>query len=229
MAELVRVLVIEDDQDINNLLKTYLEAEGYCVDQVFQGTEALLYLDRPYQLIMMDLMLPGLPGDLLISKIRERTEAPVIVVSGKAAVADKVELLRSGADDYVTKPFSHEELMARVNAQIRRQQGREEKEKQDLVYQDLRLSRLGREVSYAGVPVDLTQTEFQILEILMTEVGRVYSRNEIYERIWNGLYASDDNAINVHISHLRQKLKRLSGENMIETIWGIGYKLGRRS
>lgn len=222
-----RILVIEDDTDINNVIADTLTKAGYICTQAFSGTEALLYLEREnYALAVMDLMLPGLSGEDLLPKLKEKQSIPVIVVSAKDGLDSKINMLTSGAEDYITKPFEIQELIARVGVQIRRFTGSEETPKQ-LQYKDLVLNKVSFTASVNGEEIVLTKQEFKILELLLSYPNKVFSKQDIYDYAWNDIYIGEDKTINVHISNIRKKLKAVSSEEYIETVWGIGFRLAR--
>lgn len=222
-----RILVIEDDTDINNVIADTLTKAGYICTQAFSGTEALLYLEREnYALAVMDLMLPGLSGENLLPKLKEKQSIPVIVVSAKDGLDSKINMLTSGAEDYITKPFEIQELVARVGVQIRRFTGSEETPKQ-LQYKDLVLNKVSFTASVNGEEIVLTKQEFKILELLLSYPNKVFSKQDIYDYAWNDIYIGEDKTINVHISNIRKKLKAVSSEEYIETVWGIGFRLAR--
>ena len=222
-----RILVIEDDTDINNVIADTLTKAGYICTQAFSGTEALLYLEREnYALAVMDLMLPGLSGENLLPKLKEKQSIPVIVVSAKDGLDSKINMLTSAAEDYITKPFEIQELIARVGVQIRRFTGSEETPKQ-LQYKDLVLNKVSFTASVNGEEIVLTKQEFKILELLLSYPNKVFSKQDIYDYAWNDIYIGEDKTINVHISNIRKKLKAVSSEEYIETVWGIGFRLAR--
>ena len=174
----------------------------------------------------MDLMLPGLSGEDLLPKLKEKQSIPVIVVSAKDGLDSKINLLTSGAEDYITKPFEIQELVARVGVQIRRFAGSEETPKL-LQYKDLVLNQASFTASANGEEIVLTKQEFKILELLLSYPNKVFSKQDIYDYAWNDIYIGEDKTINVHISNIRKKLKVVSSEEYIETVWGIGFRLAR--
>lgn len=220
-----RLLIIEDDTDISNMLYDFLSGADYCVDRAFSGTEALLLLERTnYDLALLDLMLPGMAGEQVIKYIRDSYSMPVIVTSAKDDLRTKVELLHLGADDYIVKPYDTEELLARIEAQLRRCNMHSQSKL--LSYKDISLDTDAFECTASGEKVSLTRREYLILELLMQNPRRVFTKNNIYESVWGEEFISDDNTINVHISNLRSKLSKCnSNEQYIETVWGIGFKL----
>lgn len=224
-----RILVVEDDEDNNRLLCTILEQAGYAARPAYSGTEALLLLNEHFDLILLDLMLPGLNGEGLLARLRAERTTPVIAISGKADLDSRVAVLALGADDFIAKPFAGAEVLARVAALLRRARdygGEGEGAARDLLERgELKLDARGFTVRWADEPIELTQTEFALLRELMKRPGEVFSRDRLYREVWDEDFVGDDNAITVHISHLRRKLRRASGAELIATVWGIGYKL----
>ena len=222
-----KILIIEDDVDINNLIFESLTKNGYTCLQAFSGTEALLCLEREtFSLVIMDLMLPGISGEDLFPKLKNLQNIPVIVVSAKDSLDSKINLLTSGAEDYITKPFEIPELVARVDVQIRRFSKSEERLKQ-LQYKGLVLDQGSFMASVNGEEIVLTKQEFKILELLLSHPNKVFSKQHIYDYAWDDIYIGEDKTINVHISNIRKKLKEVSSEEYIETVWGIGFRLAR--
>jgi DNA-binding response OmpR family regulator len=222
------LLVVEDDQDISRLLCTLLHKQGYEAEPAYSGSEARLLLSmKTYDLVLLDLMLPGMSGDQLIKEIRERSFVPIIVISAKTAVKEKVDIIKSGADDYITKPFDKEEVLARVEAQLRRRNnGGFSIAGDQLSYHNLSLDLAARSAAVNGKPLQLTAKEFELLAILVRSPGKVFTREDLYQAVWNERYVVEDNTINVHISNLRNKLSRLEPERAyIDTVWGIGFKM----
>lgn len=219
------ILVIEDDKEINDLLTAFLKEDGFSVIQAMNGLEGLPYITGELDLVLLDLMLPRMPGEQVLEEIRKLSAVPVIIISGKVSLSDKVDLLNSGADDYITKPFQRKEVLARVRAALRRESlYRSKPQKQQYKYASLSLDEASHEVYWSDTPINLTQTEFAVLNTMMKAPHEVHSRDDLYAKVWNTNYFGDDNAITVHISRLRQKLKLASGMDLIETVWGIGYK-----
>lgn len=225
-----RILIIEDDTDINNAICAYLTRQGCRCRQAFSGTEGRLYWQQEgADLIVADLMLPGLDGQALVKEIRAGTAAPVpiIVLSARTAVEDRLELLKLGADDYMTKPFSLEELWLRIGVQLRHagacaQQG----QANCIRYKDWVIDPQSRTLTAVGVPVELTLHEFEIAALLAARPQKVFTRQEIFESVWNQQYFVEDKTINVHISNLRAKLRPTGTDGYIKTVWGIGFKCG---
>ncbi len=221
-----KILVVEDDEDINNLLKNFLESEGYIVKQAFSGTEAKFYLDEDIDLFVLDLMLPGQTGEEIIKMIREKKETPILVISGKTSVEDKVNVLELGADDYIVKPFEKIEVLARIKVLKRRVKLQQEETGDGVLkYKSIVINPKTFEAYADDQEIILTQTEFMILYEFLKDPDSVFSRDRLYDLIWGYEYTEGDNAITVHISHLRQKLRQVTGEDVIGTVWGVGYKL----
>lgn len=223
-----KILIIEDELDINDLLVKMLEEAEYRTVQAFSGTEAKLLLEKDIpDLILLDLMLPGISGEKLLYDIRENKHCnvPVLVLSAKSSLADKVSLLKDGADDYITKPFEPEEVIARVQSALRRV-GKESSSEKNLTYKNLQLFPQARKVTIRGTEILLTASEYDILYLFMQNPGKVYSRESLYELVWHGGYYGENNTVNVHVSNLRKKLKEAdSEEDYIKTVYGIGFKL----
>lgn len=220
-----KILIVEDDTNINGLLKEALEREHYICTQAFSGTEArLLLVQNTYSLVLLDLMLPGLPGEDVLSEIRTRGNTPVIILTAKDTLDDKVEILRGGADDYITKPFELPEVLARVEVQIRRTEELPGEER--LSHQGLELDREHFCVRIHGVQIPrVTKQEFAILELLLKHPKKVFSKEEIFEYAWEEPYIGETKTLDVHVSHIRKKIKAVTDQEYIETVWGIGYRL----
>ena len=219
------ILIIDDDVAIGNLEQEILEQAGYAVRRAYSGTEALLALQgsRP-DLILLDLMLPGLPGEEVLPRIQG---IPVIVVSAKTSVQDKVGLLLGGAADYLTKPFDTEELLARVAVRLR------EAAHSPLaaVYTcgDLTLDTASHAVLAGGTPVSLTRTEYAILKLLMQNPGQVLAKSVLLDRISEDTPDCTENSLKTHVSNLRGKLRDAAGRDYVEAVWGIGFRLRAES
>ena len=226
-----KILVIEDDADINTLLKKILERAGYEAETAFSGTEGRLLLKlNTYDLVLLDLMLPGLSGEELLTEIRKTLRMPVIALTAKAGLSDKVNVLGLGADDYITKPFEKQELLARIQAQLRRAGDysavqADASSPQKLTCRDLELYPENHRVLLRGEEIPLTTHEFLLLQLLMANPQKVFSRENLYQSVWNSDFYGEDNAVSVHISNIRKKLAALTDEEYIQTVWGIGYKI----
>lgn len=215
-----KVMIIDDDVYIGNMLKEALSNEGYDGVQAYSGTEALLLLEKEEpDVILLDLMLPGLSGEELLPKIKN---IPVIVVSAKIGIDDKVDLLLGGAADYITKPFEIRELMARIKVQLRNRRGNTIND--ILTVGDISLDAGTHEVSVAGNMVKLTKTEHAILKLLMLNEGNAISKSVILERISEDTPDCTDSSLKQHISNLRKKLREVSQKEYIEAVWGIGFR-----
>ncbi|OUP80047.1 DNA-binding response regulator [Lachnoclostridium sp. An169] len=237
------ILIIEDDADINGLLKCILEEADCETGQAFSGTEAAFYVERKMpDLILLDLMLPGMSGERFLEELREKDAAvPVIVLSAKSALKDKVALLKLGADDYITKPFEPEEVAARVEAALRRSgissirnSGRDgNEESRDgtgkvYSYKNLVLDPELRKVTILGRETELTGKEFEIMKLLLAAPEKVYSRESLYEQVWKDGYYGTDHTVNVHVSNLRRKIREEDPqEEYIQSVYGIGFRLAR--
>lgn len=223
-----RILIIEDDTDINNSTAQYLRRQGCACIQAFSGTEGqLLWKGGGFDLILMDLMLPGLPGGGLLAEIRKTSPIPVIVLSAKAELSDKVELLGLGADDYLTKPYQLEELWARILVQLRHASAAPAGG--ILRFRDWALNLDEMTLTAAGLPVNLTAHEFRIVELLARQPKRVFTKQQIYEAVWGEAYAVEDKTITVHVSNIRSKLRPSGTDSYIQTVWGIGFKLAEEA
>ncbi len=226
-----RILVVDDDREIAGAIEKLLEREGYDVVKAYNGFEALEALvSGNIQLILMDVMMPKLDGLSATLKIRESKNIPIIILSAKSEDSDKILGLSMGADDYVTKPFNPQELVARVNSQLRRymflgDMGNVNCSSQ-IVVGGLCLDTDSKQLKVDGEPVHLTAKEFQIMELLMKNKGIVFSAEKIYERVWNAAPYSVENTVMVHIRRIREKIEINPKEpNYLKVVWGIGYKI----
>lgn len=216
-----QILIIDDDVHINDMLDRVLKKAGYAVAHAYSGTEALLFLSaRKPNLILLDLMLPGLSGEEVLPEIKD---IPVIVMSAKTGVEDKVSMLLSGAGDYITKPFEIEELLARIAVQLR---GRGRQEENDrLTFEDITLVPSTWQVYVGGLEVRLTKTEFAILKLLMENPRQVVTKSILLDKISEDTPDCVESSLKVHVSNLRKKLREASERDYIETVWGIGFKM----
>ena len=213
------VLIVEDDPAISDLIAEVLTAGGIQPIRAYSGSEALLVLQRRHP----DLMLPGISGEAVMESV---PDIPVIIVSARGEIDDKVDLLRSGAANYITKPFDTRELLARIEVQLRPAAGRRSP---DLTCGPLTLSPLLQQVSAGGQTVKLTRTETAILKLLMRNPGQVITKSEMLEQISEDTPDGMENSLKVHISHLRAKLRNIWDQEIIESVWGIGFKLTLKS
>lgn len=218
------ILIIEDDSEINDMLRILLRRNGYRTISAYSGTEGVLVHSREVSLILLDLMLPGKSGEEVIRDLKKKHNVPVIVTSAIHDVNKKVDLFSLGADDYVTKPFQNEELLARIAARLRANTGSGSDEV--LTYRDIVLNKGAFSVQCNGIAIELSKHEFSLLQLLMEHPDRTCTKSMIYDTVWNYENSADDNTLNVHISKLRKKLKECNpDEEYIETVWGIGYRL----
>lgn len=215
------IFVIDDDISIGNMLEEILRREGYQVTRAYSGTEALLVLSscRP-DLVLLDLMLPGLNGEEVLPKIQG---IPVIVVSAKVDVDDKVNLLLGGAADYITKPFETKELLARIAVQFRKINMADRE--LNLEFEEIEMDTVSRTVNVCAQPVKLTRTEYAILKLLMQNPTQVITKSVMLDRISEDTLDCMESSLKVHISNLRKKLRDISGKDYIEAVWGIGFKM----
>ena len=231
-----KILIVEDDTNINNLLQEALSKEGYSCEQAFSGTEAKLLLnmqDHDYALVLLDLMLPGISGEAVLEEIRKKGNLPIIVLTAKDSLDEKVEVLTSGADDYITKPFNPLEVVARVKTQLRRYQSynspnlsqSEEKDEYDI--RGLLINRVSHKCYLYGKEIALTPLEFSILWYLCEHQGKVVASEELFEAVWKEKYLrNSNNTVMAHIGRLREKLNEPSkNPKFIKTVWGVGYEI----
>lgn len=215
------ILIIDDDASIGNMEQEVLEKNGYTVQRAYSGTEALLLLKQIHpDLILLDLMLPGLCGEELLPFL---DGYPVIVVSAKNAISDKVGLLCGGAVDYVTKPFDTAELLARIEVRLREHIG--QPRAAILKCGDLTIDEISHSVDVSGTPVSLTRTEYAILKLLMRNPGQVIAKSYLLEQISEDTPDCTESSLKTHISHLRSKLRAVSEKNYVESVWGIGFRI----
>ena len=222
-----KVLVVDDDAAINEMLVTYLNRNGYDVSSAYSGTEAVLLMKtEAFDLVILDLMLPGLSGEQVLEKIKESRQTPVIGLSAKDDAKSKIELLRNGADDYITKPFDLEELLARMEVVLRRVYANDYYKASVIHCGELCLDTAQLSVTLKGQEIHLTKNEFAILQMMMEHPQQVFTKDMIYEKLWNESLEGTENAINVHISNIRKKLSAIdNSKQYIKTVWGIGFKL----
>ena len=224
------ILIVEDDKEINCMLSEYLSSQGYETLSVLNGLEAVRTVREQdtLSLLILDLMIPFKSGDMVLQKIREFSDIPVIVVSAKSETHSKIELLRNGADDYITKPFDLDELLVRVEAVLRRYEGNSSKpaESKTLSYKNLVLDLTSGMAKVSGKVMTLTSKEFAILELMLNNPTKLYSKANLFESVWGESYFNDDSMVKVHMSNIRNKLKKLDPDvEYIETVWGMGYRL----
>ena len=229
--EKFNVLVVDDEKEIRDAIDIYLRGEGINVIKAGDGFEALEILDKEdIHLVVLDIMMPKLDGMRTCLKIRESRNIPIILLSAKSEDSDKILGLNIGADDYVTKPFNHLELLARVKSQLRRYDYPLNRENtQDLiVIKDLTIDTVNKQVSLRGENIKLTATEYKILTLLASHPGRIFSIKEIYERVWEEPFYKSENTVTVHIRRMREKIEINSKEpEYIKVVWGLGYKIDK--
>ena len=223
-----RVLVVDDERSLAKLVASYLERDGYRVECAFDGPTALdaARAHRP-DVVVLDLMLPGLDGVEVCRRLRTFTDCYIIMLTARTQEPDKLVGLGVGADDYLTKPFSPRELVARIKAMLRRPRAPEQPEEAVRRFGPLEINSAGREVTVGGVPVELTRTEFDLLETLAARPRVAFSRRQLIDAVWGDGWVGDEHLVDVHIGHLRRKLGDEAGAaRFIRTVRGIGYRMG---
>ena len=216
------ILIVEDDNDIHNLIKEILEKEHYKIIDAYSGTEAIMLLEKEeVDLILLDLMLPGLNGEDIIEKVKT---VPIIVISAKISPDNKVNVLLNGANDYITKPFNSEELLARVKVQLRINDGKSNS--RELKYKDMVLNEEGHTIYINDEKIYLTKTEYAIKKQLLLNPKQVVTKTKLLELISEDTLDCDENSLKVHISNIRKKIRKVTEEEYIEAVWGIGFKIG---
>jgi len=223
-----KILIAEDEEDIRQLLSIHLENEGYDVYQAADGLEALeLFYKEDIDLMLLDVMMPKIDGFKVLTKIRENSDIPVIFLTARSEEEDKILGLGLGADDYVVKPFSLLEIASRVNAQLRRFFKYSSKEKKAIIQNgDLKIDLENYVILKNDSVIELNPKEFKLMTLFMENVGKVYTKKQLYETIWEDIYYGDSNTIMVHISHLREKIETNPKEpKYLKTIRGIGYRM----
>lgn len=246
-----KIIIIEDDKEINNLIKLYLEENSYTTESVFDGMKASKLLREraeEFDLAILDIMLPFKSGDNVLSELRTHSNLPVIMLSAKDSVHTKIDMIRLGADDYMTKPFDLDELIVRIEAVLRRSGQNEivkekvkDTAKDILKYNNIKMDINAKRVYIIGTDassdnigednnqteneIELTAKEFEILELFLNNPTKLFSKANIYESVWNEEYLVEDTTLKVHMSNLRSKLKKYDDFDYIETVWGMGYRL----
>ena len=222
-----KILIVEDDVNISNLLKEALSQKGYTCGQEFSGTEAALWLEKEsWMLVLLDLMLPGMTGEEVLQLIRRQGDTPVIVLTAKDAMEEKLDLLTSGADDYITKPFDINEVIARVQIQLRH--AGQEAEPDRIECGGITLDDKTHQIWVEGQEIlHLTRQEYAILELLIRHPKQVFRKEAIFTYAWEEEYMGETKTLDVHISNIRKKLKAVTDKEYIQTVWGIGYRLNQ--
>ena len=216
------ILIIEDDSTINSLLCGILKKSGYEVESCTDGLNGYnMALDKDYQLILMDLMLPMKSGEEILRALRKVKKTPVIVLSAKNDVHNRIELLRLGADDFICKPFDIDEVILRIEAVLRRV----EDVKDVLTYKQMRIDKETRRIFIGDDELICTATEYAILELMLGNPGKVFSKRNLFESVTGDNYLSEENTMNVHMSNLRKKIAKITDEPYIDTVYGMGYRM----
>lgn len=227
------ILVVDDEKEICNAIEIYLKREGFNVYKAFDGIEALEILEEnKVHLIILDVMMPKLDGIKTCLKIREKENIPIIILSAKSENLDKIIGLNSGADDYITKPFNHLELIARVKSQLRRYEKPLDIEnvnlKDKIIIKDLFIDTTLKSVKLRGEEIKLTATEYGILLLLASNAGKIFSIKEIYEKVWKSPFYHSENTVTVHIRRIREKIEiNPKDPEYIKVVWGVGYKMDK--
>lgn len=225
MAISKRILIVEDEVDIQNILKVFLEESGYLVETAGDGLEGItLFRKQSFDLVLLDIMLPKIDGYVVCEMIRQESNLPVIMLTALDDEDDQIRGFDLKVDDYITKPFSISLVLKRVEAVLRRTAEREENG-HVLTYGEIFLDLEGYGVTVAGIPVPLTNREFEVLKLLLENQGRVFTRENLLNQIWGYEYAADEKIVNTHIKNLRKKL----GIPCIETVRGVGYKIDKEA
>lgn len=217
------ILIIEDDKDINEMLTKLLTNNNYNVLNAYSGTEGVLVHNDNIDLILLDLMLPGKNGEEIIKELKNKNNVPVIVMSAIQNIDKKVDLFDLGANDYITKPFHNDELLARIKVQLR---DKNNTISNILKFKDVELNKVNFTVNCNNKEVAFTKKEFELLKLFMENENQTLTKSMIFDSIWNDENSADDNTLNVHISKIKNKLKECNpDEEYIETVWSIGYRL----
>lgn len=227
MDKKIEILIVEDDNDINKLLSDMVDISGYNSKSAYSGTEALIYLkENEFDMILLDLMIPGINGEELLEKIRQNYSMPIIVISAKDDKNTKIDMLKSGADDFISKPFDIDETIARIVSNLRRYKlSSKQVSEKILIVNEIKINKDTRDVFINDNNINLTSREFSLLELFVTNPKKVFTKSNLFESVWKEEYMGDDNTISVHISNLRNKISKYANSDYIKTVWGIGYKL----
>ncbi len=220
----MRILIIEDNEEINDILKEAVNGAGYEAVQSFSGSEGLLrFSTEDFDMVLLDLMLPGIKGEEVLQKIKEKSDIPVLVLSAKTDIEGKVNLLRQGASDYITKPFDVREVLARID--LHAKNSGTKNVSNDLIYNEITINDESHVCSVNGNEISLTKHEFNLLRLLVLHPEKVYSKRELFELAWEEEYIGEDNTVNVHISNIRKKIREYSDNEYIKAVWGIGFRI----
>lgn len=228
MGEKQRILIVDDDKHIAELISLYLEKEGYETKEVYDGKEAV-QTEKTYQphLVLLDLMLPGLDGYQVCTEVRKESRVPIIMLTAKGETFDKVLGLELGADDYIVKPFEPKEMVARVKAVLRRFKPMQESDENILRFPNLEINISNYSVTYYGKSLEFPPKEFELLYYLAQHPNRVFTREQLLDRIWGYEYVGDTRTVDVHVKRIREKL-HAEDEWGIRTVWSVGYKFGQK-
>ena len=219
------ILVVEDDRNISELIHMYLVKEGFDVRIAADGGKAIEEFQKQVpDLILLDIMLPVMDGWAVCAKIRETSKVPIIMLTAKSEVFDRIQGLEMGADDYIVKPFEMKEVLARIHAVLRRTGGEEEQTEKKLTFDKLVINLDSYELIVNGQPVDTPPKELELLFHLASSPNRVFTRNQLLDEVWGFDYFGDSRTVDVHIKRLREKLEGISDQWRLKTVWGVGYK-----
>ena len=219
-----KILVVEDDHNISDLIRMYLEKEGFEIQTAFDGGTAVeAFRAWGPDMVLLDIMLPVMDGWAVCGKIREASRTPIIMITAKSEVFDRIQGLEMGADDYIVKPFEMKELIARINAVLRRTEIPEDTRKR-LVFDKLEINLDSYELTVDGKKVDTPPKELELLYHLASTPNRVYTRNQLLDEVWGFDYFGDSRTVDVHIKRLREKVEDVSDQWALKTVWGVGYK-----
>lgn len=220
----MRILIIEDNEEINDILKEAVAGAGYEGVQSFSGSEGMLrFSSEDFDMVLLDLMLPGIKGEEVLQKIKEKSDVPVLVLSAKTDIEGKVNLLRQGASDYITKPFDVREVLARIDLHLKN--ANTKSVSNNLTYNEISINDESHVCSVNGNEISLTKHEFNLLRLLVLHPEKVYSKRELFELAWEEEYIGEDNTVNVHISNIRKKIREYSDNEYIKAVWGIGFRI----
>ncbi|WP_322199047.1 response regulator transcription factor [Acutalibacter intestini] len=222
-----KILIVDDDTNICELLRLYIEKEGFDAALAHDGESALRKFESFFpDLILLDIMLPGLDGWQVCREIRKRSSCPIIMLTAKGEVFDRVLGLELGADDYVVKPFETKEVIARINAVLRRsgKAADRQKDQKEVVYENLLINLTNYELKVKGVQVDTPPKEMELIYHLASNPNRVFTRDQLLDEVWGFDYYGDSRTVDVHIKRLREKLEGVSEQWSLKTVWGVGYK-----
>ena len=227
----ISVLIVEDDRNIAELLQMYLEKEGYAVTTAGDGGKGLeKFRTIKPDLVLLDVMMPVMDGWAVCNAIRSESQTPIIMLTAKSETSDKVQGLKAGADDYITKPFEMREVLARVEAVLRRTAGTSpEKKARRLVFDKLTIDMDAFELTVDGKKIDTPPKEMELLYYLASSPNRVYTRNQLLDEVWGFDYFGDSRTVDVHVKRLREKLEGISEQWCLKTVWGVGYKFEANS